>query len=272
MRLVDTHCHIHERDFDRGSDAVERARAAGVETIVVLGVNAHDSAAAVRFAERHDGVVAAVGVHPHDAGDVTDGDIEAIGELASHPKVVMIGEIGLDYYRNLSPADQQRRILRRHLGVALERGLPVAVHGREAHADLLPALEEHARSWTSAGGRPAGVLHYFSEDATLALRYIELGYVISVHTSVTHPKAVQLQDVAQAIPLDRMVIETDSPYGAPQRYRGKRNEPAFVAEAAAKVAELRGIAAGEVAEATTTTARWLLGLDVVAQAAGGAAA
>jgi TatD DNase family protein len=272
MRLIDTHCHIHEWEQAEADAAVVRARDAGADALLVLGVNAADSRLAVRFAERHDGVVAAAGVHPHDAKDATSRNLDELRELAAHPRVGLIGEIGLDYYRNLSPPDQQMRVLRTHLEMAIETGKPVAVHGRDAHNDLLPLLEEHAQGWTAPGGRPAGVLHYFSEDAALAMRYIEMGYVISVHTSVTYPKAAQLQEVARTIPLDRMVLETDSPYGAPQRYRGKRNEPAYVVEAAEKVAELRGIGIDDVARATTRTARWLLGLDVAAQAAGGAAA
>jgi TatD DNase family protein len=181
----------------------------------------------------------------------------------------MVGEIGLDYYRDLSPRDVQRRVLLRQLETAARAGKPVAVHGREAHDDLLPMLEAWSRGMGGAlpGGRlstaslrPLGVMHYFSGDTALALRYIDLGFLISVHTSVTHPKAATLRAVAREAPLSALVIETDSPYGAPQRYRGKRNEPAYVIEAAAKVAELRAVSIEAVAGATTANALRLLGL------------
>jgi TatD DNase family protein len=182
--------------------------------------------------------------------------------------VAAVGEIGLDYYRNLSPHDQQMRVLRRQLMTAQRVGKPVSIHARDAHEDMMPLLEQWSREMGARlpDGRPLGVMHYFSGDAPRARRYIELGFVISVHTSVTHPKAAQLHDVVRETPIEHLVLETDSPYGAPQRYRGKRNEPAYVAEAAAKVAELKGMAAAAVAEITTQNARRLLGAGVAAGA------
>jgi TatD DNase family protein len=271
--FVDTHAHIHDADFADADAAIERATDAGVTTIVTLGVTLADSEQAIALAARHAGVLAAAGVHPHDAHDATDADLEALAEMAAHPRVVMVGEIGLDYYRDLSPRDVQRRVLLRQLETAARVGKPVAVHARDAHDDMLPLLEAWSRGM---GGRlparqpgtavphqlqPLGVMHYFSGDVELAHRYIELGFLISIHTSVTHPKADVLQTVAREAALDALVIETDSPYGAPQRYRGKRNEPAYVVEAAAKIAELRGISIEEVAGATTANALRLFGLS-----------
>jgi TatD DNase family protein len=267
MRLIDTHSHIHDAEFDADRDeTVERARAAGVELILALGVDAANSRRAVELAERRECVLAAAGVHPHDAGDATDADLDALEELARHPRVALVGEIGLDYYRNLSPRDQQVRVLRRQLLTAQRVGKPVAVHAREAHKEMMPLLEQWSRDTGGrlSDGRPLGVMHYFSGDVRQARRYIELGFVISVHTSVTHPKAAQLQDVARETPIGHLVLETDSPYGAPQRYRGKRNEPAYVAEAAAKVAELKAMAVEDVAEITTRNALRLLGAGVAA--------
>jgi TatD DNase family protein len=281
---IDTHAHIHDDDFGDADAAIARARHAGVTTIVTLGVTRADSEHAIALAERHDGVLAAAGVHPHDAKDASEADLDALEKMASHPRVVMVGEIGLDYYRNLSPRDVQRRVLLRQLKTAGRVGKPVAVHARDAHDDMLPLLEAWSREMggrLAAGSpgtavphdarrpgtavlrrsRPLGVMHYFSEGIELAHRYVELGFMISVHTSVTHPKAAVLQSVAREAPLDALVIETDSPYGAPQRYRGKRNEPAYVVEAAAKIAELRGISVDDVASATTTNALGLLGLE-----------
>lgn len=262
MHLIDTHAHIHDAEFDDADAAIERARQAGVALILTMGVTLADSGAAIGLAERCEGVLAAAGVHPHDAKDASDGDLDALEELARHRRVAMVGEIGLDYYRDLSPRDVQRRVLRRQLETAARVAKPIAVHGRDAHDDLLPMLETWSREMSGAlpDGRPLGVMHHFSGDTALALRYIELGFMISVHTSVTHPKAATLRAVAREAPLSALVIETDSPYGAPQRYRGKRNEPAYAVEAAAALAALRGVSIESVAGATTANALRLLGL------------
>lgn len=263
MRLVDTHSHIHDTGFDRDRDAViERARAAGVETILTLGVDAADSRLAIALAERNEGVRAAVGVHPHEAAEATEADLDALEEMARHPGVVAVGEIGLDFYRDLSPRDRQIEVLRRQLRTAATVARPVAVHAREAHDDMMPILTEwsHQMGGRLPDGRPLGVMHYFSEGPALALRYIELGFVISVHTSVTHPMARQLRDVVRQTPIEHLVIETDSPYGAPQACRGKRNEPAFVIEAAKQIAAIKSMPLASVAAATTANALRLLGL------------
>jgi len=267
MRLIDTHSHLHDREFDADREAaIERARAAGVELIVALGVDAANSRAAVALAESHRCVVAAAGVHPHDAKDATEAQLAELEELARHPRVAMVGEIGLDFYRNLSPRDVQLRVLRRQLETAGRAGKPVAVHARDAHDEMLPALAAWSREMGGRlpDGRPLGVMHYFGEGPELARRYIELGFLISIHTSVTHPKAAVLANVAGEIGLEQLVLETDSPYGAPQRHRGKRNEPAYVIEAATRVAELKGASVEAVAEQTTANALRLLGLAVAA--------
>ncbi|MHB8376390.1 MAG: TatD family hydrolase [Dehalococcoidia bacterium] len=268
MRLVDTHSHIHDAEFARdradADAAIERARAAGVTLIVTLGVDLADSEAAVALAERHqDAVVAAAGVHPHAAKDASEGDLDALEALARHPRVALVGEIGMDLYRNLSTRDQQLRVLRRQLETARRVSKPIAVHAREAHDEVMPVLTawSHEMGGRLPDGRPLGVLHYFSADAERARTYVDLGFVISVHTSVTHPKAAQLAGVVRETPIEHLVLETDSPYGAPQRYRGKRNEPAYVAEAAGRVAEIKGCSVEEIAETTTRNAERLLGIS-----------
>jgi TatD DNase family protein len=258
--FIDTHAHIHE-GFGDVDDVIARARDAGVVRILTLGVNRRDSADAIALAERHDCVLAAAGVHPHDAKDATDADLDALEEMVAHPCVAVVGEIGLDYYRNLSPADVQQRVLRRQLETAARVQKPVAVHARDAHADVLPMLEAWSRKMGGElrDGRPLGVLHYFAGDAAQAARYVELGYLISVHTSVTHPKGEALRDVVRAIGVESLVIETDSPYGAPQRVRGKRNEPAYVVDAAQQVADVLGLPIERVAGVTSRNAIRLLG-------------
>jgi TatD DNase family protein len=273
MRLIDTHCHIHDAEFDADRDAaIGRAREAGVALILTLGVNAANSRAAVALAERSDAVLAGAGVHPHDAAQATDADLDELEELAWHPRVAVVAEIGLDFYRNLSPRDQQLRVLRRQLLTAARISKPVAVHAREAHDEMMPLLSDWSRDMGGRlpDGRPLGVMHYFSADSELASRYIELGFLISIHTSVTHPKATVLAEVARATLLEHLVIETDSPYGAPQRHRGKRNEPAYVADGAARIAELKETSLEAVAEATTANAMRLFGVaEPVAGAADG---
>lgn len=263
MRLIDTHSHIHDVEFDADRDAViERAHAAGVAVILTLGTDAANSRLALELAERHPGVLAAVGVHPHDAEAATGADLDALEEMAQNPRVAVIGEIGLDFYRDLSPRERQVDVLRRQLESARRASKPIAVHAREAHEEMLPLLTTWSREMGGSlpDGRPLGIMHYFSADSEHARRYIGLGFLISINTSVTHPKAALLAEVARDIPLDHLVIETDSPYAAPQSHRGKRNEPAYVVEAAAKIAALNGVPVEAVAEATTRNAERLLGI------------
>ena len=267
MRLIDTHAHIHDREFAHDVDAtIERAVRAGVGTIVTLGTDLESSTRAIALAERHAYVLAAAGVHPHDATEASDADLDALEAMAAHPRVALVGEIGLDFYRNLSPRDAQLRVLERQLETAQRVAKPVAVHTREAQDDMVDVLTSYSRDMGSRlpDGRPLGVMHYFSGDVAAAQRFIELGFVISIHTSVTHPKAETLRDVAREVPLEQLVIETDSPYGAPQAYRGKRNEPAYVVEAARAIAEAKGVPVETVAAATTANAGRLLGLGVPA--------
>ena len=214
------------------------------------------------------GVLAASGCHPHDARDMDEQSWERLRELARDPRVAVIGEIGLDFYRNLSPKEAQIDVFTRQLELAAEVTKPVAIHCREAEETLFPLVEAWSRRLDGrlADGRPLGVMHYFSGDIDLAERYVELGFAISIHTSVTYPNAQRLQEVARRLDLSTLVVETDSPYGPPQSRRGKRNEPAYVAEAVAKIAELRGEPAQQVAEATTENAERLFAIGATTSA------
>jgi TatD DNase family protein len=272
MRLFDTHTHLQAPEFDDDRDAVLlRAREAGVVGLLVLGWAVASSEAAIALAEAEDDVVAASGCHPHDARTMDDPSWERLTELAHHPNVAVVGEIGLDFYRNLSPRDTQIEVFRRQLELATEVAKPAAVHCREAHEALLPLVEAWSRRQGGRlpDGRPLGVMHYFSGDAELAERYVELGFLCSVHCSVTYPKARPTQEVARRLSVDALVVETDSPYGPPQSRRGERNEPAYISEAVAKVAALRGEPAERIAEVTTENAVRLFALGAGTATASG---
>jgi len=263
MRLFDSHTHLQEAEYDSDRhEVIERARAAGLAGMLVLGLDVASSESAIALAATERGVFAAAGCHPHNAGEVEDAALDRLTELADDPRVVAVGEIGLDFYRDLSPRDRQVAVFERQLDTAAEACKPVAVHCREANETLLPVVEAWSRRLGArlGGGRPLGVMHYFSGDAELGRRYVELGFLISIHTSVTYPKSAWLAEVARTLPLHALVVETDSPYGAPQSKRGQRSEPAYVIEAVERIAALRGEAVERVAGATTENALRLLGV------------
>jgi len=264
-RLFDSHAHLQDRAFNDSVDAVvERAREAGVAGMVVLGYDIASNHAALAIAARHPGIVfPAVGIHPHDAASVTPAGIDEVAALARQEAVVAIGEIGLDFYRNLSPASRQWEVLETHLALALETGKPVSVHSRSAEAEIAEPLGRFAAEWSARfPGRSPGVMHCFGGSPQQALAFAALGFHISVACSVTYPKSEQARAVAAVVPLEHLLIETDSPYLPPQPLRGKRNEPAHVGTAAAAIAAVRGLDTGTVAEATTVNAERLFGVRV----------
>jgi TatD DNase family protein len=260
--LIDTHAHLDFHQFDPDRKAVlRRALDAGVGTIVTIGTDVATSRAAVDLATRYSGVFATVGMHPHDA-KALDGDaLAALRELGRGPKVVAIGEIGLDFYRDRSPRDVQRRAFRAQLAWAAVLGKPVVVHDRDAHDEVMSILIDWAAGLrhTPLAGR-VGVLHTFSGDVPMARRALEAGFYISVSGPVTYKNARELPEVVRAVPLDRLLVETDCPFLAPEPHRGKRNEPAYVRFVAERVADLKGVPIDEVARATTENARRLFQL------------
>ena len=220
--------------FDADRDAVlDRAREAGVGRILVPGVDLPSSRRAVKLAEAHPEVFAAVGFHPHDADKLGEKELKELRELAAHPKVKAIGEIGLDYYRDHSPRDVQRAAFRLQLDLAAELDLPVIIHNREAYADVMAALSE----WN---GNRGGVLHSYSGDRTQMSAALELGFLLGLTGPITFPKADEMRAVAASAPLDKLLIETDAPYLTPSPHRGRRNEPAYVRYVAQKLADARG--------------------------------
>ena len=257
MTLFDTHAHLHIPEYGEDLDAVlDRARAAGLLGMVTIGTDGESNRAAVALAERHGDIWASVGVHPHDAAAATEADFEEMERLARGPRVVGLGEMGLDFFRNLSPHDVQDRVFRRQIEVARRVGKPVILHCRDAHREALTLLAEERV------GEVGGVMHCFSGDVEVAKRCLDLGLMISIAGPVTYKNARALPEVARYVPMDRLVVETDCPYLTPTPHRGKRNEPAYVALTAAHVAGLRGVDPAALGSALTRNAARLYNLQL----------
>lgn len=255
MSLVDSHCHLDDKQFDEDREAViERALEAGVTHILAIGTGdgPPDLEAGLRLAEQFPFIYATAGVHPHDAAKANEGTFRQLEELFGHRKVVAIGEIGLDYHYDFSPRERQREVFVEQLRLAAGAGKPVIIHTREAWEETVRLLEEYWKP-TSLGG----IMHCFSGGPEEARQVLAMGFHVSFAGIVTFPKAVRVQEAAKVAPADRLLVETDAPYLAPAPKRGKRNEPAFVAYTAKKVAELRGEAYEAVAAATTANFRRL---------------
>lgn len=242
---VDSHCHLNFPDLAGDLDAVlERSRNNGVTHMLCVAVNLENFPEALSLAERHAHVFASVGVHPDHPLD-REPSVEDLVSLARHPKVVAIGETGLDYFRSDGDLEWQRTRFRTHIRAAREAGKPLIIHTREAAEDTLEIMAEEGAA------KAGGVMHCFTETAEVARRAMEMNFLISFSGIVTFKNALQIKEVAQQIPLARMLIETDSPYLAPVPFRGKTNEPAFVKHVAEEIARLRGITPAEVGAATT---------------------
>jgi TatD DNase family protein len=245
LRLADSHAHLDLEELAPEQDEVlRRAREAGVPLVINVATGLTDSPQVLRTARKYPGVFAALGVHPHGAATLKEPDLEALAPLMADPKVVAIGEIGLDFYRRRSPEEAQKYWFRRQLEFASEHRRPVVVHTREATAATLEILKEHQ------GRLVGGVMHCFAGNLAEALAFLDLGLFISFSGTLTYPKAGPLREVAGKLPLDRLLVETDCPYLPPQPWRGKRNEPAYVTATARQLAEIRGLALEELAAQT----------------------
>ena len=242
--LVDSHCHLDFSEFREEREAIiARARSAGVETMLTINTRLDEFQGVRAVAEAHDGIWCSVGAHPHEAKDHADLAPQELVALAAHSKVIGIGETGLDFHYGLSPRDVQERVFRAHIAAARETGLPLIVHAREADREVAHILDEERP--------PPGVMHCFSSGRALAEAALALGFYISISGIVTFRNAADLRAIVRDLPLDRLLVETDAPYLAPVPYRGKRNEPAFIAATAAAVAELKGIELQHLAEMTS---------------------
>ncbi|QYK50286.1 MAG: TatD family hydrolase [Anaerolineales bacterium] len=265
MALVDTHCHLDLDAFDADrAQVVARAQEAGVDAIVNPSIDMASAAGVVALAQQTACVYAAVGVHPNSSTEWNANNTDELRQLAQQTKVVAIGEIGLDYYWDKAPHDVQKKALQAQLELAAEMELPVIVHNREASEDLLAILLEWQAGLQASGSALAarpGVLHSFSGDQAMAEKAVAAGYFLGFTGPLTFKNAPELQAIAEQTPLERIVVETDSPYLSPHPLRGQRNEPARVTLVAEKLAELKGMVFDEVAAATTANARQLFRIE-----------
>jgi TatD DNase family protein len=261
--LIDSHSHLQFPQFqDDRLQVLERAWQAGLSAIVLVGTDAGCSQQALSLAESHPNLFATVGWHPHEAAQFDDRAGLALRRLAESPKAVAVGEIGLDFYRNLSPPETQRAVFQQMLDLAAELRLPVVIHSRSAEDETFAILSGWAAQvkgqWPQE--RPLGVVHCFSGDLALALRYVQLGFLISIAGNVTYSNADRLASVVAGLPLERLLVETDAPYLTPQSRRGRRNEPSFLVETVGRIAEIRAQTVREVAEQTSANAAAFYGI------------
>ena len=255
MSLIDSHCHLDSQEFDADrEETILRALDSGVELMVAIGTGhgPPDLEAGIRVADRNPAFLATVGIHPHDASKATPGDLTNLATLLRHPKVVALGEIGLDYHYDFSAREVQHSVFAEQMRIAADARKPIVIHTREAWDDTFALLEEH---WAPHG--IGGIMHCFSGGPAEAQRALDLGFYLSFGGIVTYPKSVEVRAAAKAAPLDRILLETDAPYLAPVPKRGKRNEPAFVNHTARELAALRGMRFEDIAHVTTENFRRL---------------
>ena len=256
MELIDSHAHIYGKDFALDFDEMmARAQQAGVNTIVAVGADLESSREACELAATFDRIYCSVGIHPHDADRVTEKCYQLVRELAlGNPKVVAIGEIGLDFYRDRAPRPAQEEVFRRFIRLARELSLPVIIHDRDAHDRVLAIMKEERAC------EVGGVLHCFSGDLKMAREVIEMGFMVSIPGTVTYSSNEALREVVRGVKIEHLLVETDSPYLTPVPFRGKRNEPAYVRYAAERIAELKGLSPEDVGRITSFNARKLFGI------------
>lgn len=250
--LFDSHAHIDDSRFDSDRlETIERARENGVTGIINIGADMASSARSVALAQAHKGIYAAVGIHPHDAKAAVDADYDQMAQwVGSEAKVVAIGEIGLDYYYDLSPRDVQQDVFIRHIDLARQLGKPIIIHDRDAHGDVMNIIKKEAKGII-------GIFHCYSGSLEMAKEVLKLGFYVSFAGPVTFAKSTKLKEIAAAVPLERLLVETDSPYLTPHPHRGRRNEPAHVRLVAEEIARLRSLSLEAVAEATTNNVKQL---------------
>ncbi|OGB74789.1 hypothetical protein A2810_00550 [candidate division Kazan bacterium RIFCSPHIGHO2_01_FULL_49_10] len=260
MNFIDSHCHLDFPKFHADLEqTVERAFAAGAVALINIGVDLPTSQSSVALASRYRPIYAAVGIHPHDARTLSSETAEKLRRLGRDAKVVAIGEIGLDYYRNLSTQTVQRQAFIDQLDLARELNKPIIIHCRDAYSDALNILDEHYLP--QLGDRLPGVVHSFSAGVRYAQEFLKRGFYIGINGMITYPGSTQLAEAVKIIPMDRILIETDAPFLAPQAHRGKRNEPLYVLEVAQEIAKIKDLSVAEVCQISTDNARQLFRLQ-----------
>ena len=253
--LIDSHAHLDMKDFkDDIEEVLDRAFNAGVTRIIAVGIDIQSSLKAMELSKMYDSVYSTVGYHPHNADYCDLNTLKELGRLASEAKVVAWGEIGLDFYRLYSPQERQVEVFEQQLDMALTLNLPVIIHNREAHKEVFGILKKYEDKKLN------GVIHCFSGDYGLAMKFINMGYYISIPGTVTYKNALKVRDVAKKIPLDRMLVETDAPFLAPTPKRGKRNEPSFVKYTAREISRLRGMEIADFSRQTSENAQKLFNI------------
>lgn len=254
--LFDTHAHLNAEEYNEDlEEVISRAREAGVGNMVVVGFDRPTIEKAIELVDRYDFLYGSVGWHPVDAIDMKDEDLAWIEELAAHPKIVAIGEMGLDYHWDKSPKEIQKEVFRKQIRIAKKVKLPIIIHNREATADIIEILKEEKAD------EIGGIMHCFSGSPEIARECIKMNFYISLGGPVTFKNAKKPKEVAAEIPLDKLLIETDCPYLTPHPFRGKRNEPGYVKLVAEQIAEIKGLTYEEVAEATTKNAKKFFGIN-----------
>jgi len=256
LAIIDTHAHLDMPQFDRDrAEVINRAHEAGVVAIVNVGTDLKSSEHAIKLAEVNPGVFAAVGFHPHEVASVSKADIRRLIDMARHKKVVAIGEIGLDYYRSHSPHEIQHKVLEWQLEVAAESNLPVVIHSRQAETDMVDTLKKWTASVKPRDDGIRGVIHCFSGGIETARQYLDMGFHISLGGYIGYPTSRNSHATIRALPLDRLLIETDSPFLPPQSRRGQRNEPSYLPVTVTALAEIKGVSPETVARETAANAR-----------------
>jgi len=255
LPIIDTHAHLYMEPFARDlAETIERAKKAGVQRIVNIGVDRATSHLSIQMAEAHEEFLATVGFHPHDAEKMRETDIDIFAEMVRHPKVVGIGELGLDFFRNYSSRNAQFQALEWQLSLAKQLSLPIVVHSRAADTEMTAALRRWTASLPATDSQSLGVIHCFNSDAKVAQTYVEMGFHIAVGAYIGYPTSAKSHEAIRLIPPERLVVETDCPFLPPQAYRGKRNEPAYLPMTIQTVAAIRRQSPQEIAKQTTQNA------------------
>lgn len=262
--MIDTHAHLDMDPFDGDrEEVILRARETGVNTIVTVGIDPESCRKAVELAESYDGIYAALGVHPHFAGKFSEADIASLEQMAQNPRVVAVGETGMDLFRDYSPEEEQRILFRRHLEIADRVDKPIVIHCRQAEHEVIPILREWVSGKRGSEKSP-GVIHCFNGNMDNALEYLDMGFYLAFGAYIGYPSSLELRNIVARVPADSLVVETDCPFLPPQARRGKRNEPAYMAQTVELIAKIRQVPVETVAAETTRNAVKLFGLKEAA--------